>query len=238
MNAFLRSIPILVVCWLFGTAADGAAPDDPRHRSGRKKNPSAKDIELEREWMAVDKTSSAALQAYLDKKPKGSRHKEASLLLPHATKLEAIIAGKVKPGVVVSLEPFGSREEAARAGKKALAISYNAKFRTGNEVGACWTYASIDYEEAGTFSRGIFAATQYAAFPGNSTVGPGSILAFDSGGDRPPAEQLDEGRRKLPLIVTARNQVAYFGMVDKVGLVHLAGEGEVVYADGKRVKFR
>jgi len=238
MHPLLRALPLLVsTLVLFSTSARAAVPDDPRHRSTRKKNPSAKEIAQEREWMAVDKTSAAALQAYLDKKPKASRHKEAALLLPIATKLEAVIAGKVKPTVVLSLEPF-RKEDKNYAKKSAVAISYNAKFRAGEDVGACWTYGGIDYEDASSFSKGKFAATQYAAYPGNSMIGPGSIVAFDSGGDRPPLEQLDDSRRKLPVIVTARNSVAYFGLVAEVGWVHLAGEGEVVYADGKRVRFR
>lgn len=187
--------------------------------------------------MAVDKTSAAALQAYLDKKPKGTRHKEAALLLPIATKLEAVIAGKVKPTVVMSLEPF-RKEEKNYAKKSAVAISYNAKLRVGEDVGACWTYGSIDYEDPSSSSKGKFAAAQYVSYPGSSMIAPGSIVAFDSGGERPPVEQLDDFRRKLPVIVSARNSVAYFGLVADVGWVHLAGQGEVVFADGKRVKFR
>ena len=187
--------------------------------------------------MAVDKTSSAALQAYLDKKPKGSRHKEAAGLLPIATKLEAVIAGKVKPTVVLPLEPF-KKEVKNYAKKSALAISYNSKLRDGEDVGCCWAYGSIDYEDPSSFSRGKFAAIQYVSLPGSSMIAPGSIVAFDSGGERPPVEQLDEFRRKLPVIVSARNSVAYFGLVAELGWVHLAGEGEVVYADGKQVRFR
>lgn len=237
MNALLRTLPFLLVTLMLCNAARGAAPDDPRHRSERKKNPSAKEIEQEREWMAVDKTSAAALQAYLDKKPKGSRHKEAALLLPIATKFEGVMAGKVKPAIVISLEAF-QKEAKNYAKKSALAISYHAKLRTGEDVGACWAYGSIDFEDPSSSSKGKFAATQYASFPGSSMIAPGSIVAFDSGGERPPVEQLDDFRRKLPLIVSARSGVAYFGLVDAVGWVHLAGEGEVVYPDGKRVKFR
>lgn len=237
MNAFFRILPLLVISLVLCTAARGAVPDDPRHRSQRKKNPSAKEIEQEREWMAVDKTSSAALQAYLDKKPKGSRHKEAAGLLPIATKLEAVAAGKVKPAVVLPLEPF-QKEVKNYAKKSALAISYNAKFRNEGDVGACWDYRSIDYEDGLSFSPGKFAAVKYVSFPGSSMIAPGSIVAFDSGGERPPVEQLDDFRRKLPVIVTARSGVAYFGLVENIGWVHLAGEGELVFPDGKRVKFR
>lgn len=238
MHPLLRALPLLVsTLVLFSTSTRAAVPDDPRHRSTRKKNPSAKEIEQEREWMAVDKTSAAALQAYLDKKPKGSRHKEAAGLLPIAAKLEAVTAGKVKPTVVLSLEPF-RKEVKNYAKKSALAISYNAKFRNEGDVGYCWAYGSIDYEDPSSSSPGKFAAVKYVSFPGSSMIAPGSIVAFDSGGERPPVEQLDDFRRKLPVIVTARNSVAYFGLVAELGWVHLAGEGEVVYADGKRVRFR
>jgi hypothetical protein len=237
MPAPLRFLPLLLFTLILTATSRGEVPDDPRHRSQRKDKPSAREIEQEREWIAVDKTSSVALQAYLDKKPRGSRNKEAALLLPIATKLDAVMAGKVKPAVVLSLEPF-QKEAKNYAKKSALAISYNAKFRTGEDVGACWAYGSIDYEDPSSFSKGKFAATQYASFPGSSMIAPGSIAAFDSGGERPPVEQLDDFRRKLPVIITARSGVAYFGLVENVGWVHLAGEGEVVYPDGKRVKFR
>lgn len=237
MPPMLRSLSLLVLTLVLPVSAFGAVPDDPRHRSERKKNPSAKEVEQEREWMAVDKTSAAALQAYLDKKPKGSRHKEAALLLPIATKLEAVIAGKVKPTVVVSLEPF-RKQPKNYAKKLAVAVSYNAKLRADNETGVCWSYRSIDFEDDSSWAKGVFAVLMYVTYPGEEILAPGSIVAFDSGGDRPPLEQLDESRRKLPVIVTARNSVAYFGLVENVGWVHLAGEGEVVYADGKRVKFR
>jgi hypothetical protein len=237
MNLPLRTLPFLLVTLMLCAAARGAVPDDPRHCSERKKNPSAKEIEQEREWMAVDKTSAVALQAYLDKKPKGSRYKEAALLLPIASKLEAVIAGKVRPTVVLPLEPF-KKQPKNYAKKLAVAVSYNAKVRADNETGVCWSYRSIDFEDNSSGAKGAFAGLMYVTYPGEEILAPGSIVAFDSGGDRPPLEQLDDSRRKLPVIVTARNSVAYFGLVENVGWVHLAGEGEVVYAEGKRVKFR
>jgi len=233
----LRLLAIALFTLILCPSTRGETPDDPRHRSQRKERPSAKQIEQEREWIQVDKTSSAALQAYIDKKPRGSRYKEANQLLPIVTKLEAVIAGREKPLVVIPLEPFGYRDP-AYAKKRAVAISYNPRMRVGKDVGVCWTYASIDFEDCSSSSKGNFAASQYASYPGTSQFGPGSLIAFDSGGERPPSEQLDEGRRKVPLIVTARGRIAYFGLVENIGWVHLAGEGEVVYPDGKNVRFR
>lgn len=204
-------------------------PPDPRHASEWKKDPSDKEVERERKWMAVDKTSSSALQAYLDLKPKGSRHKEATTLLPIVKKLEAITAGTAKPTVVIPSRHYGDDVEIHNQ-KLAVAISYDRKKRVGNDIGACWDYDSIDYESRRSFSKGVFAHGAYASWPGRFRGAPGSILAFDSGGERCPSE-------KYPVIVTTKRNIVYFGLIKGVGFVHLAGEGEVVYPDGKTVRF-
>ncbi len=223
---------LLLLCFniLFSHAVSAKVPDDTRHPSRRAEKPSAREIEQEREWIAVDKTSAAALQAYLDKKPKGRRCKEAAELLPVAKKLEAILSGTVKPTVVIPFGTYGERKIAWEK-KRAKAVSYDAKRRFGNEVGACWTYESVDFEGGGGFSKGVHAHLAYAAFPGSCGAGPGSILAFDSGGDRCPND-------RLPVIVSTRGKVVYFGIIGDVGHVHLAGEGQVAYPDGKTVQLR
>lgn len=230
MNAFFRSVTVLCIGILSAAACFAEVPNDSRHPSGRKEKPSAKEIELEREWMAVDKTSSAGLQAYLDKKPRGSRHKEATALLPVAKKLEAILSGAEKPTVSIPFETYGERKTSLEK-RLAVAVSYDKKRRFGTDAGACWSYRSVEFEDASGFTKGVHAQLAYAAWPRTCWAGPGSILAFDSGGEQCPSD-------KLPVVVTGKNNVVYFGVVEGMGYVHLNGEGRLVYPDGKIVPLR
>ncbi len=228
MNSISRSVLTLCLAVLPTTICLAEKTDDKRHPTGRKEKPSSKEVELEREWIAVDKTSSAELQAYLDKKPRRPRIKEATELLPIAKKLEAILSGAEKPGVVIPYEAYGKQRNIAVEKLRTGAVSYDKSWRSGKEVRACWTYRSVEFDDKSGFTKGVFADSTYAAWPRLSSAGPGSILAFDSGGDQCPSE-------RLPVIVTGRNEIVYLGVVDGVGYVHLGGKGQVVYPDGKAV---
>lgn len=234
----IRKFSLLFFTLVLLTSPVGAErTSDPRHNSGRKGKPSAKEIEQEREWIALDKTSSAALQAYVDRKPPGSRQKQAAVLLPVAKKLEAFIAGKEKPVLAIALDVYGERNP-GMAKKNARAISYNGTLKVDGDVGACWTYGSVDFESPSSFTKGNYAHISYASWPGSSQFAPGSILAIDSGGDRCPHNKMSVPYNRMPVIVSAKHNVVYFGVVQDVGLVHLAGEGEVVWPDGKVQRFR
>ncbi len=231
MNSKTIRLALLLLIFLTCSAA-AESQSDPRHPSkrpqsvGQQKDPAfLGKIEREKEWITVDKTSSQALQAYLDRKPQGSRVKEAAALLPVAKKLEAIIAGKEQAKEVIPFAVYGERMLNWEK-KLAVAASYNATLRVENETGACFTYRQIDFEDRSTFTKGVYAQLTYASWPRSSHAAPGSILAFDSGGDRAPVN-------KFPVIVSAKSNVVYFGVVENVGFVHLAGQGEVIYPDGR-----
>ncbi|OYV04361.1 MAG: hypothetical protein CFE26_17320, partial [Verrucomicrobiales bacterium VVV1] len=201
--AIHMSLFFLSACF-FSESCLAETPNDSRHPTQRKEKPSTKEIELERAWIAVDKTSAASLQAYLDKKPKGSRTREAEMLLPVAKKLEAILSGKEKPALVIPFAAYGERIPGNQK-KVAVAVSYDAKQRTEKDIGACWTYRSPEFDDCSSFSKGPYAALAYTAFPRSSMAGPGSILAFDSNGERCPSD-------RQPVIVTAKGKIVYFGV--------------------------
>jgi len=203
---------------------------DKRHPSARKEEPTAKEVADEREWMATDKGSVIALEKYLAKRPRGSRFKEATMFLTLAKRLEGIIAGTIKPAVVIPFEDYGD-DWNPRPDKTAAAFSYNRTLRVGEHLGGFWRYDSPDFESRISFSPGKFADLAFSRWPSNARAGHGSIIAFDTAGDECPL-------RDRPIIVTAKKNVVYFGVVDKVGFVHIAGEGRVIFKDGKVVNYR
>ena len=227
---FTQLLILLVPLTFTFTDLVAAREVDKRHPSARKERPTAKEVEEERAWIAVEKGSVASLEKYLAKRPRGSRYKEATLFLPLAKRLEGIATGKIQAAVTIPLEEYGEDWKPSDR-KVGAAVSYNRTQRIGEHTGGFWLYGSPDFEDPAVFSPGKFGDGAFSRWPLNVRAGNGSLIAFDTAGDECPL-------RERPIIVSEKNNIVYFGVVDGVGLVHIAGAGRVIFKDGKVVKFR
>lgn len=198
---------------------EAAAPAKPSATA-----PDSKKSPDETAWEQTDKVSDESLQKYLTQFPEGKHAKDAGTFLALAKQVQSIAAGTIKPGVVIPFEALGKQWRVAGA-KEGVAFSYNRTEKKDAMTGAFWRSPSLDYEGVRSGARGTFSDQFYSRWPENAPTGNGSIIAFDTQGEECPL-------RAAPVIVSDKGSIVYFGVVEKIGLVHLSGKGRVILADG------
>ncbi|OYW72197.1 MAG: hypothetical protein B7Z37_25575 [Verrucomicrobia bacterium 12-59-8] len=175
-------------------------------------------------WKQTDKIAEESLQKYLTLFPEGAHSKDARIFLGLTKQLHSIAAGTSKADVVIPFEALGKQWQFGGA-RQGIAFSYSRTEKEGAMTGAFWRTPSLDYRGIRSGARGSFADENFSRWPESAPTGNGSIVAFDTQGDECPL-------RTAPVIVSDKGGIVYFGVVEKIGLVHLSGKGRVIFADG------
>ena len=186
--------------------------------------PAPKESSDETAWKQTDKVSDESLQKYLSQFPEGARSKDARNFLALSKQLQSIAAGTAKADVIIPFEALGKQWHVGGA-KEGIAFSYNRTEQKGAMTGAFWRTPSLDYEGLRSGARGSFSDQHFSRWPESAPTGNGSIVAFDTQGEECPL-------RTSPVIVSDKGSIVYFGVVEKIGLVHLSGKGRVIFTDG------
>ncbi|MDB6004854.1 MAG: hypothetical protein JWR15_1841 [Prosthecobacter sp.] len=175
-------------------------------------------------WNQTDKVSDVSLEKYISQFREGAHFKDAKVFLALSKQLQAIAAGTTKADVVIPFEALGKQWQVAETGQ-GVAFAYSRTEKEGAMTGAFWRTPSLDYRGVRSGARGSFADQRFSSWPESAPTGNGSIVAFDTQGEECPL-------RAAPVIVSNKDNIVYFGVVEKIGFVHLSGKGRVIFADG------
>jgi len=186
--------------------------------------PAPEESSDETAWKQTDKVSDESLQKYLFQFPEGAHSKDARNFLALSKQLQSIAAGTAIADVIIPFDALGKQWHVGGA-REGSAFSYNRTEKKGEMTGAFWRTPSLDYEGVRSGSRGSFSDQDFSRWPESAPTGNGSIVAFDTQGEECPL-------RASPVIVSDKGIIVYFGVVEKIGLVHLSGKGRVIFPDG------
>lgn len=219
-----KQITAIVLNAMIALTADIASAKDKPAGKPPEKPTTRKESPEETAWNQTDKVADESLQSYISKYPEGAHVKAAKDFLALSKRLQDIAAGTIKPSVVIPFDALGKQWKVAGQ-KEGIAFSYNRTEKKGAMVGAFWRTPSLDYEGIRSGATGSFSDQYFSRWPEAAPTGNGSIVAFDTQGDECPL-------KTSPIIVSDKGNIVYFGVTEKIGLVHLGGKGKVIFPDG------